>query len=220
MARKKRKASSAFNISKNQNLPLNRLRNNNFIYENFKLALAYLKKSRNYVWFSLVLFLLTSIFGYFFPVFFKKEIMQIIENLVNQTAGLNGFQLIAFIINNNMMSSFYGLILGIFFGIIPLGIIIVNGYILGFVANKAVDSGGILVLWKLFPHGIFEIPAVMISIGLGLKLGMFLFVYNKKNKSREFFTWVINSLRVFFLIVIPLLVIAGIIEGSLIWLLG
>jgi stage II sporulation protein M len=195
-------------------------RKDNFLYKNFKLALAYLKESKSYIWFSFILFILISIFGYFFPIFFKEEVMQVIENLVNQTAGLNGLQLIAFIIKNNMMSSFYGLILGIFLGIIPLGIIIINGYILGFVANKAVDSGGILILWKLFPHGIFEIPAVMISIGLGLKLGMFLFVYHKKNKGKEFFKWIIDSIRVFFLIVIPLLVIAGIIEGSLIWFLG
>lgn len=190
----------------------------NFLYENFKLALAYLKESKKYVWVSFILFIITAVFGYFFPIFFKEEVIRVIENLVDQTAGLNSFQLIAFIINNNMTSSFYGLILGIFLGIIPIGIIIVNGYVLGFVANKAVDGEGILVLWKLFPHGIFEIPAVMISIGLGLRLGMFLLVYHKKGKGKEFFKQIINSLRVFFLIVIPLLVIAGIIEGSLIWL--
>jgi stage II sporulation protein M len=190
----------------------------NFIYKNFKLSLAYLKKSKNYVWFSFALFTLISIFGYFFPVFFEEQVMQIIENLLNQTTGLNGFELITFIINNNMMSSFYGLILGIFFGIIPIGVILINGYVLGFVANKAVESGGILVLWKLLPHGIFEIPAVMISIGLGLKLGMFFFVYHGKDKRKEIFKWIVDSLRVFFFIIIPLLVIAGIIEGSLIWL--
>jgi len=231
------------------------IKKDNFIYKNFKLALTYLKKSKNYIWVSFILFMLISIFGYFFPIFFKKEIMQLIENLINQTAGLNNFELILFIINNNMMSSFYGLILGIFLGIIPLGIILINGYVLGFVANKAVNSGGILILWKLFPHGIFEIPAVMISIGLGLKIGILLIkncilFYNPKIKKSFLYFLIlisiilfiisfpiiilvtlfnkqlrnklsmnlIESIKVFFLIILPLLIIAGIIEGSLIWL--
>ncbi|MFA5259318.1 MAG: stage II sporulation protein M [Candidatus Pacearchaeota archaeon] len=228
---------------------------NDFISGNFKCSLTYLKKSKGYIWFSFILFLIIAFFGYFFPIFFKEEVMEIIKNLINQTSGLNGVELILFIINNNMTSSFYGLILGIIFGIIPLGVIVMNGYLLGFVANKSVASGGILILWKLFPHGIFEIPAVMISIGLGIKLGISLIkntmlFYNPKIKKPALYSlmiasialtlvsfpiiliitlWnkplrtklflnLVESIRVFLLIVIPLLIIAGIIEGSLIWL--
>ena len=73
-----------------------------------------------------------------------------------------------------------------------------------------------MVLWRIFPHGIFELPAVFISLGLGLKLGTFIFQRNKLKAFAEFF-W--NSLRVFLFIVLPLLIIAAIIEGSLIFLL-
>jgi stage II sporulation protein M len=65
----------------------------------------------------------------------------------------------------------------VFFAITPLVVLVVNGYVLGFVANKSVGSQGILVLWRLMPHGIFEIPAIIISIAVGIRLGMFLFVY-------------------------------------------
>jgi uncharacterized membrane protein SpoIIM required for sporulation len=48
---------------------------------------------------------------------------------------------------------------------------------------------------------------------------MFLF-FSKKKTWVEFRKWVLNALRVFILIVIPLLVIAGFIEGLLITFLG
>ena len=192
----------------------------NFIYRNFLLSLDYLKEIKNYVWFSAIVFFGFAIFGYFFPVFFVDQVKNMVEQLVKQTQGLNGLELIRFIIANNVQSAFIGALFGILFGIIPIGIIVINGYVLGFVANASVHSEGILILWKLFPHGIFEIPAILISVAVGIKLGLFLFTYKGKNKWEEFWRWILNSVRVFIFIVIPLLVIAGIIEGTLIWLLG
>ncbi len=120
-------------------------------------------------------------------------------------------ELIKFIFLNNLQSSFYGMIFGVLLGIFPMIAAIANGYLLGFVASISVENGGFLVLWRLLPHGIFELPAVFISLGLGLKFGMFIFQKRKLESFREYF---FNSLRVFFLIIIPLLIIAGIIEGS------
>ena len=88
-----------------------------------------------------------------------------------------------FIFLNNIQSAFLGFILGIIFGIIPLTILIVNGYILGFVMNKSVAVEGILIIWRLVPHGIFEIPAILISTSLGIKLGTDLRNF-KKNITR------------------------------------
>ena len=94
---------------------------------------------------------------------------------------------------------------------------ILNGYLVGFVASMAVGSGGVIVLWRILPHGIFELPAVFISLGLGLKFGTFIF-QKKILESFRRFLW--NSLRVFLLIVLPLLIIAAIIEGCLIFIAG
>ena len=191
-----------------------------FIYGNFKISLDYVKKIKNYIWFSLVLFLVVGIFGYLFPVFFEEQILNLIAGLIEETEGLGTLGLIRFIFINNLKSSFFAMILGIFFGIIPVAVAVINGYILGFVANKALASEGVLVLWRLLPHGVFEIPAIMISVGLGLKLGSFLFVFKERNKWKEFRKWLIDVLRVFVFVVIPLLILAAIIEGILICLLG
>jgi stage II sporulation protein M len=193
---------------------------NNIIFENFIMAWKYLKSIKNHILFSFLLFLITSLFGFFFPMLFQNEIKDLISSLVEKTSGMNTIELILFIFFNNLKASFFPLIFGILFGIYPVLSLIINGYVLGFVAGKTVAIGGILVLWKLFPHGLFEIPAVLISVSLGLKLGTFLFVYKGEDKRKEFILWLKDSLRVFLFIVIPLLIIAAIIEGSLIVLLG
>lgn len=192
---------------------------NKFVYSNFKLSLDYIKEIKIYVWFSVILFFGIGILGYMFPVFFEEQILTMIAELIRQTEGLSVLELIRFIFINNVKSGFFAVIFGVFLGIIPLIITMMNGYVLGFVANKTIAIEGVLVLWRLLPHGIFEIPAIMISIGLGLKLGLFLF-FSKDKTWKEFKKWVVNSLRAFIFVVVPLLVVAGIIEGILIIFLG
>jgi stage II sporulation protein M len=181
----------------------------NYIYRNFLLALKDIKKLKTYFIFSLTIFLLFTIIGLVFPTFFTEKILELIKDLINQTRGLSTLELISFITSNNIQVAFFGMIFGILLGILPFLALVVNGYVLGFVANQAIAIDGIFVLWRLLPHGIFEIPAILISTALGIRLGTDL-----KNIKKNF----ISSIRIFLLIVIPLLVIAGLIEGLFIGL--
>jgi len=117
------------------------------------------------------------------------------------------------IFTNNLFVSFLGIILGVFFGVIPVIVIVSNAYAVGFVAQKSVDVAGITVLWRLFPHGIFELPALFISLALGIKLGSFVFAVKPWKTLNDYF---ISSMKIFFYIILPLLVVAAIIEGALI----
>ena len=152
--------------------------------------------------------------GYFIPVpkSLYDVIIPFIKNLIEQTQGMSQAQLIQFIIENNVKSTFIGILSGIVLGVFPAISAISNGYMLGFVSLVSVKAGWFLTLWKLFPHGIFELPAVFISLGLGIKMGTFIF---QKKKIKSFVDYFIKSLKVFLLIIIPLLIIAGIIEGTL-----
>jgi stage II sporulation protein M len=85
--------------------------------------------------------------------------------------------------------------------------------VVGYVYSKAASVGGYGIIWQLLPHGIFELPAIFISLGLGVKLGMFVF---EKDKKKAFIERLRKSFFVFLTIVLPLLVIAAIIEGLLI----
>ncbi|MFA7707509.1 MAG: stage II sporulation protein M [Candidatus Pacearchaeota archaeon] len=197
-----------------------KVNSDNYIYSSFKFGLRYIKNLKNYIGFVSLFFLLITFFGFIFPYFFREQIIKIIADLLKQTEGLGTLELISFIITNNIKTAFFGMVLGIFFGVVSLGIIIVNGYVLGFIAKETVGIEGFSVLFRLVPHGIFEIPAIIISLALGLKLGMFLFTYKGKDKPLEFLKWLSDSVKVFVFIIIPLLVIAGIIEGILIMFVG
>jgi stage II sporulation protein M len=178
--------------------------------------------SKSYIYFLIAfgIFFTMALVGYFFPDYFTIQIIDMIKELVKETEGLRTSDLIIFIFLNNLKSAFLGMILGIFFGIFSFFVLVVNGYVIGFVSNKTVALQGYPVLWKLVPHGIFEIPAIMISVGLGMRLGMFIFLKNKGKNPERFFDWMEDSLRVFLFIIVPLLIIAAIIEGTLMTFLG
>jgi len=179
----------------------------------------YIKSSKNFIYAVIGIFFAFALFAFFVPATAELEeaIMKMLKELIEKTQGLNQWQMTKFIFFNNLQSSFIGLIFGIIFGIFPVLSAVVNGYVLGFVASKSVGVEGISILWRLLPHGIFELPAVFISLGMGLKFGTFLFKKKKIKSLKEFF-W--NSMRVFIFIVIPLLIIAAIIEGILISFFG
>lgn len=186
------------------------------IREEYKKSLTYLRESKNFIYISAGIFLLFALIGFFFetPKPIYDQLVEFIRQIMEKTQGMSQSELISFIIFNNIQSTFFVILGGIILGIFPVFNALVNGYLVGFVSSASVSADGFLSLWKLMPHGIFELPAVFISLGLGLRLGTFMF---QKKRLESFKNYLINSLRIFLLIVIPLLIIAGIIEGTLIY---
>jgi len=182
------------------------------IKKRFLRAIKYIKESRNYIYIIIALFIISGIFGYL-NASRLTFLDLIIKQLLESTKDLPGFSLIRFIFLNNIQSAFYGFIFGIIFGIFSMFNALVNGLLIGYVMEKAVSSVGILQTLKLLPHGIFELPAIFISLGLGLKLGTFVLSKKPLKELRRSF---LEGLNTFFLIVLPLLIIAAIIEGLLI----
>lgn len=240
--RKKIKENSKNNLEKD----------NKSLKEIYKSNLDYIVQCRYFILISLGIFLLFFFLGLFVPApeFIKREVFDLLRELSEKLKDIYGIQLIFYIFFNNLFASLSGLVLGIFFGIFSVTSSITNGYVLGFVSALSIGSEGVGSLWRLLPHGIFELPAIFISLGLGLSLG-FPFVYRyfkyyshkKENlaiilgilfllpaivitslidkklrayQTRDFKYRFNNSLSVFFYVIVPLLIIAAIIEGILI----
>jgi len=178
----------------------------------FAKGFDYLKESRRYVYFIFFLFVFGGLAGFFFPDNFTF-IDETLRNLVGRVEGLNTIELTIFIFTNNSISAFSGLVIGIFLGIMPIFSSLFNGVVLGYVFNGVAQLNGYGDFWRILPHGIFELPAIFISLGLGVKLGMFIF---SKRRWKEFERRFVNSLFVFVTIVLPLLIVAAIIESILI----
>ncbi len=187
-----------------------------FIRDNYISSWKFVKDSRNYILFIFLLFLIFIMIGAVYPRIFEEQIKAYLLKLFEKVESYNFLELFLFIFKNNASSALFGMILGLIFGIFPIIAVIMNGYVLGFVAGKSVKIAGLPILLRLIPHGIFEIPAVFISLGIGLKLGLSIFTM----KGRESFSGSLkNALKVFVFIILPLLLIAALIESALIVLM-
>jgi len=189
------------------------MRKQGFFARNYSACWKFLNESKWHVVFAMGVFMLVFLVGFIYPFFFREQIFVWIEKLILSLEGKGMLEIIGFIFFNNLKASFFAIILGIGFGIFPLITLVANGYLLGFVARESAVRGGIGVLWQLFPHGIFELPAILLSIGFGLKIGFDLFRKDARKRLRHNFR---ESLRFFVFVIIPLLLVAGIIEGTLI----
>lgn len=120
------------------------------------------------------------------------------------------------LLKNNLTATFftvaYGFIPFLFLPVIALG---VNSLILGVFAANYVRNGISLLLYvsALIPHGIFEIPAIVIAIALGMHLCRQITYYVRKNPKDFMVPLLKNILRVMLLRVAPLLVVASVIEA-------
>jgi stage II sporulation protein M len=189
-----------------------------FLTEQYSKSWKYIKESRNFIWAVVILFFISVAIGFLFqPSIVVNSILDYIKNVLAKTEGMSSWRMIEFIFANNLQSSFMGMIFGFALGIFPILATLANGYVVGYVSSSAVSSSGISSLLNLLPHGIFELPAIFISFGMGIKFGTFIFY---KEKMKHFSKFFINSLRVFVFVVIPLLIIAAIIEGIFISVLG
>lgn len=179
-------------------------------------ALGYLKESRTYIYVSIILFLVSILLGFLLHAhlgFLDNSIRQ----LLAETTNLRGIGLVFFILGRNLLVSILTIVFGIVLGVFPIYEIITNGVLIGYVIKKvsAVSDIGTSIL-LLLPHGIFELPAIFISFGLGIKLGFAIFAKNPGKAISERF---IKSIKVFILIILVLLIVAAIIEGTLITLI-
>ncbi len=180
-----------------------------------KESFSYIAESRNYIYIMIGFFVLSTIAGFYF-VGRLGFLDAVLKELLDKTEGLNGINLILFIFTNNISVAFGSIFLGVILGVFPLINSISNGVVLGYVLARVFAVSGFSEFWRILPHGVFELPAIFISLGLGLRLGMSVF---SKSIVKDFRHNFAGSVKVFFFVVMPLLVLAAIIEGLLIILL-
>jgi len=99
---------------------------------------------------------------------------------------------IAILFLNNLLVSLQMMIFGFFLGITPLIGLFTNGALLGsIIAGLEYQGASTLVFLSLgvLPHGIFELPAFIISAAFGLKLGFHL-LFPLPQKKRDDALWI------------------------------
>jgi stage II sporulation protein M len=185
-----------------------------FIYKDgnpYAGSWEFIKNTKWFFVFSLGIFFFIALLGFIFPIFFERQIEEVLRRMGEMLIGKNVFEIIIMIFMNNTRAAFMAMISGIAFGIITILILITNGYLLGFVARITVNAGRAPILLGLLPYGIFELTAIFLSAAIGLRYGYDL-ILNTNQFGKIFKT----GIKVFIFIIVPILLLAAIIEGIMI----
>ena len=117
------------------------------------------------------------------------------------------------IMTNNLMVSFAAFAGGILAGAGTLYLMIFNGVLMGVIGVACQSAGLGISLWSFVaPHGVLELPAIFIAGGAGLLLGQGLVAPGLLPRREALTIAAARAIRLL-LGVIPILIVAGTIEG-------
>jgi uncharacterized membrane protein SpoIIM required for sporulation len=117
------------------------------------------------------------------------------------------------IMTNNLSVSFTTFALGITAGIGTIWMMVVNGMLLGVIGAATWQAGMALQLWSFVaPHGVLELPAIFIAGGAGLEIARGM-LFPGLLPRRESLARAGGRAARLVLGIVPMLIIAGIIEG-------
>lgn len=166
---------------------------------------------RSIVW-ATVVFVVSIIVGIANPERFDP-LLDVLHQLATQVWDSGFVAAAVFIFTNNLKAAVAAIVLGPALGLVPILQAAANGLLIGIVLSKAAASAGVVAtLAGILPHGVFELPAMLIAWGLGLWVGMWPFLKDGLKFGERMFL----AARVLFVCIIPLLAAAALIEGALI----
>ena len=162
----------------------------------------------------LVLVVLSYIAGRLFPeipaailTYFSEVVAD--SGIVRDDGSFSALALFGNNLRAMVLSTLYGFIPFLYLPALSMG---VNAILLGMVASS-VNGQWLLLAAGILPHGIFELPALCLSLAAGLCLCQNINRYIRKNEKGLMKPLLLNILRVTGLVVIPLLVVAAIMES-------
>ncbi|MFA4817289.1 MAG: stage II sporulation protein M [Parcubacteria group bacterium] len=173
--------------------------------------------ARIYISIITALFFASAAAGYL--VAFKNQdgaraIVDQISQVFSFARNWNSFSIFLFIFLNNALKALIILILGILFGLVPLFFVFINGFAIGMIVFVALQKiGAEKVFLGLAPHGILELPAILLAAGYGMWLGSVF--YRSLKYGEPFKTAFFWALKKYFKVILPLLFLAAIIEAYL-----
>jgi len=169
------------------------------------------------------LIILTLIFtaaflaGMLAPSSTRQQTTDAFQVVADNYRGLAGWKLFFTILLHNVMATIFLLISGVIVGIIPTFAIGANGFILGVVYRQTAEMVGYSkAALKVLPHGVFELPALLVAASYGLWLGVTVVRRMRRKESTLLRFHIEHAFRRYFVVVFPLLIVAAGIETILI----
>ncbi|WP_410772640.1 stage II sporulation protein M [Fontibacillus sp. BL9] len=138
-----------------------------------------LSRYKKMMWISLLLFTIGILLGAAGSESIARLVEPQLESLRGYSRQLSQspvpeLSFFKFIFLNNAVKSVAVILLGALLGLFPAIFLLMNGMVLGLVVSLAASQGENLfelIVLGLLPHGIIEIPAILIASAFGLQFG-------------------------------------------------
>ncbi|HMK45390.1 MAG TPA: stage II sporulation protein M [Methanocella sp.] len=177
---------------------------------------AYLYRIRAYIYIILGLWIFSTFIGIVMAIAMPQESGNFVGRISDQMKPLLSESTFTMMINiflNNSRACAMEVVLGPGLGIVTLLIVFVNGLAMGLVLVMAMaKSGPLITLAALLPHGIIEVPVVIVSAAIGLRFGycvLMALIRQPVDLVKE----AIEGISVFVFWLIPLLFVAAFVES-------
>jgi len=160
------------------------------------------------------IFLITILLGVLIGQNAALEVLRRLGGLVERFARTENLSLLLFLLIflNNGIKALAIIFLGVLLGIPPLLFIGLNGFIVGSVGSALESAlGWKYVMASVVPHGVIEVPMLLLATALGLTLGMESFKWLTRRESQVKLQ-LSECLKVYLKWILPGIAIAAIIE--------
>ena len=178
---------------------------------------SYLHRLRPYLVASIFLFGIGLVIGLMivnrFPQM-AETFESSLASFIKVFRGLPKFKLAGAIFVNNTVKTLAMILLGNLLGVVPAFFLVVNGAALGMVLSLSGQTRGIWVsLLSVLPHGILELPAVFLGTAIGMMMGTSIARKLFAKSTSKIGTELGHALKFFCTVIVPLLLVAAIVEA-------
>jgi stage II sporulation protein M len=171
---------------------------------------------RPFVVASLLLFCAAALAGGLAIVYVPElatQLQELLQQFAQMFHGLPKLQLAIAIFLNNSVKTLVVILFGPLLGIAPVLFLILNGAILGAVMPVAAASKGVWsALMTVLPHGVLELPAILLGTSVGLRLGAHAWRHLAGKADKSLLSELGDGLRIYLGVIVPLLLLAAVVE--------
>ena len=143
--------------------------------------------------------------GMLTPLPVRQQEADLFRSVFEPYLDVAGGRLFLLILLNNTFATLMSLFGGVVLGILPVASAGINGFLLGVLFRLAAEQEGIgASLFYLLPHGIFKIPAIVLTAAYGLWIGMTFTRHFWKPKQNVLGDHARHAVRMHFRLILPL----------------
>lgn len=178
---------------------------------------AYIRSIWLYILLSAAVFFGSIVAGYHYSQANPEAVKPVVEEIVKEFSQFKDYPLPILMLRifaQNTLLSVFALLLGLGFCIPSLAFLAYNGWIIGLVIYEVEQKLGLqYIIAGLTPHGIIEVPMILISVATGVRLGVevIMALLGRGDVKGEFK----KGLSIYIFWIVPLLFIAALVEISI-----